>query len=94
MRNQIQLVCTGVFSLAALSIPLLSGCGRSKNDQEFKVGSTPKEAATQLEQALRSQLAVNYLKPATRRHGILVVTHHRDRQWLDPATAKSPKSRK
>ena len=54
MRNQIQLVCTGVFSLAALSIPLLSGCGRSKNDQEFKVGSTPKEAATQLEQAFQN----------------------------------------
>ena len=44
--------------------------------------------ATQLEQALRNQLAVNYLKPATRRHGILVITHHRDRQWLDPLTRK------
>ena len=44
--------------------------------------------ATELEQALRNQLAVNYLKPATRRHGILVITHHRDRQWLNPSTRK------
>jgi len=44
--------------------------------------------AAELEQALRNQLAVNYLKPATRRHGILVITHHRDRQWLDPSTRK------
>jgi hypothetical protein len=44
--------------------------------------------ATELEQALRNQLAVNYLKPATRRQGILVITHHRDRQWLDPLTRK------
>jgi hypothetical protein len=41
---------------------------------------------TELEQALRNQLAVNYLKPATRRCGILVITHHRDRQWLHPLT--------
>jgi hypothetical protein len=44
--------------------------------------------ATQLEQALRTQLAVDYLKPATRRHGVLVITHHRNRQWLDPSTRK------
>jgi hypothetical protein len=44
--------------------------------------------ANQLEQALRVQLAINYLKPATRRHGVLVITHHRDRQWLDPLTSK------
>jgi hypothetical protein len=45
--------------------------------------------ATELEQALRTQLAVDYLKPATRRHGVLVITHHRDRRWLDPSTRKS-----
>jgi hypothetical protein len=45
--------------------------------------------ATQLEQALRTQLAVDYLKPATRRHGVLVITHHRDRQWLHPLTRKA-----
>jgi hypothetical protein len=44
--------------------------------------------AIELEQALRNQLAVNYLKPATRRCGILVITHHRDRQWLHPLTRK------
>jgi hypothetical protein len=42
--------------------------------------------ANQLEQALRIQLAVDYLKPTTRRHGVLVITHHRDRRWLDPST--------
>jgi hypothetical protein len=44
--------------------------------------------ANKLEDALRTQLAVNYLKPATRRHGVLVITHHRDRTWLDPLTRK------
>jgi hypothetical protein len=44
--------------------------------------------ATELEQALRTQLATDYLKPATRRHGVLVITHHRDRQWLHPLTRK------
>jgi hypothetical protein len=44
--------------------------------------------ATELEQALRIQLAVNYLRPVTRRHGVLVITHHHDRQWLDPITNK------
>jgi hypothetical protein len=42
----------------------------------------------QLEAALKQQLAVNYLKPSTRRHGILVVTHHRDRKWVDPKSRK------
>jgi hypothetical protein len=44
--------------------------------------------AHQLEEALRTQLAEDYLKPSTRRHGVLVVTHHRDRRWLDPSTRK------
>ncbi|MEH2550761.1 hypothetical protein V1283_007406 [Bradyrhizobium sp. AZCC 2262] len=44
--------------------------------------------ANRLEDALRTQLALDYLKPATRRHGVLVITHHRDRTWLDPATRK------
>jgi hypothetical protein len=34
-----------------------------------------------LEDALRVQLAEDYLKPEYRRHGVLVVTHHRDRRW-------------
>ncbi|WP_316173379.1 MULTISPECIES: hypothetical protein [unclassified Bradyrhizobium] len=34
-----------------------------------------------LENALRVQLAEDYLKPDLRRHGVLVVTHHRNRRW-------------
>ncbi|MER8638683.1 hypothetical protein [Mesorhizobium sp. M1365] len=40
----------------------------------------------QLDHALRVQLAEDYLKPATRRHGILVVTNHSSRIWIDPQT--------
>jgi hypothetical protein len=40
----------------------------------------------QLDAALRNQLAEDYLKPAARRHGILVITHHRARQWRDTET--------
>jgi hypothetical protein len=39
-----------------------------------------------LDAALRIQLAEDYLKPETRRHGILVITHHRARQWRDTET--------
>ena len=45
--------------------------------------------ARDLEQALRSQLAEDYLKPESRRHGVLVITHHRDRRWLR-VSAKKP----
>jgi hypothetical protein len=38
--------------------------------------------ARDLERALRTQLAEDYLKPENRRHGVLVITHHRDRRWL------------
>jgi hypothetical protein len=44
--------------------------------------------ARQLEDALRVQLAADYLKPPARRHGVLVVTHHRNRRWLDPSSRK------
>jgi hypothetical protein len=40
----------------------------------------------QLDEALRNQLAEDYLKPDTRRHGVLVITHHRDRYWRDTET--------
>jgi hypothetical protein len=40
----------------------------------------------QLDQALRVQLADDYLKPEARRHGILVITHHLARQWRDTET--------
>jgi hypothetical protein len=38
----------------------------------------------QLEAAVRSQLAEEYLKPESRRHGVLVVTHHKNRRWFSP----------
>jgi hypothetical protein len=38
--------------------------------------------ARDLESALRTQLAEDYLKPEKRRHGVLVITHHRERRWL------------
>jgi len=38
-------------------------------------------SARDLEHALRTQLAEDYLKPESRRHGVLVITHHRDRRW-------------
>jgi len=42
-----------------------------------------------LEDAVQRQLAEDYLKPEMRRHGILVVTHHRHRTWRDPETRKT-----
>jgi hypothetical protein len=43
----------------------------------------------QLDHALRNQLAEDYLKPAARRQGILVITHHHARQWRDTETNES-----
>jgi hypothetical protein len=40
----------------------------------------------QLEDALRNQLAEDYLKPEARRQGILVITHHLARKWRDMET--------
>jgi hypothetical protein len=40
----------------------------------------------QLEDALRTQLAEDYLKPEARRQGVLVITHHATRQWRDTET--------
>lgn len=39
-----------------------------------------------LEKALTGQLAEDYLKPETRRHGVLVVSYHGRRTWRDPDT--------
>jgi hypothetical protein len=39
-----------------------------------------------LEKAVREQLARQYLQSETRRHGILVITHHTNRTWRDPDT--------
>ncbi|MGF6350963.1 hypothetical protein [Variovorax sp. W2I14] len=40
-----------------------------------------KWTVTQLESAIRGQLARDYLRPANRRYGILVVSLHRNRTW-------------
>jgi hypothetical protein len=40
----------------------------------------------QYENALRQQLANDYLKSSNRRHGIFVVSNHGTRQWRDPET--------
>lgn len=46
-------------------------------------------SARDLENALKTQLAEDYLKPDNRRHGVLVVTHHRNRRWLRISDNKS-----
>jgi hypothetical protein len=40
----------------------------------------------QLERAMRVQLAGDYLNPATRRHGVFIITNHGPRRWRDPET--------
>jgi hypothetical protein len=42
----------------------------------------------ELENALRVQLALDYLKPESRRHGVLVITHHHSRRWQRPNQSK------
>ncbi|MDD1531001.1 hypothetical protein C7U92_28255 [Bradyrhizobium sp. WBOS7] len=42
-----------------------------------------------LEDALRAQLAEDYLRPAVRRHGVLVVTNHKQRGWQHPKSRKA-----
>jgi hypothetical protein len=39
-----------------------------------------------LEDALSQQLVGDYLRPATRRHGVLVITRHSTRKWKEPGT--------
>jgi hypothetical protein len=43
----------------------------------------------QLDKALRQQLAQDYLKPLTRRHGIFVITNHRHRTWRNAQSNES-----
>jgi hypothetical protein len=43
---------------------------------------------TSLEASLRSQLVRDYLKPDYRRHGLLVITHHREKTWRHPETQR------
>jgi hypothetical protein len=40
----------------------------------------------ELEDALRRQLVGDYLRPANRRHGLLVITNHGERTWRDSDT--------
>jgi hypothetical protein len=40
--------------------------------------------AKQLDKALRQQLAADYLKPSSRRHGMFVITNHGRRAWRHP----------
>jgi hypothetical protein len=47
-------------------------------------GWTPKS----LQKFLRTQLAADYLKPITRRHGIFLITYHGGSTWRDPVTGK------
>ena len=49
--------------------------------------------ARQLDNALRTQLAEDYLKPEPRRHGVFVITHHAARQWRDIETNELMTSR-
>lgn len=42
-----------------------------------------------LEDALRSQLSEDYLRPANRRHGVLVISNHKRRGWLHPVSKKN-----
>ena len=41
-----------------------------------------------LEDALCQQLAGDYLRPATRRHGVLVITRHSARKWEEPGSTR------
>jgi hypothetical protein len=54
---------------------------------EAKYGDKGWSALT-LEHALSAQLAEDYLRPANRRHGLLVVTNHSGKRWKHPATGK------
>jgi hypothetical protein len=45
-------------------------------------------SGAELENALRLQLGADYLKPESRRHGILVITHHHSRRWQRPNQSK------
>jgi hypothetical protein len=41
-----------------------------------------------LENALQSQLVVDYLRPGSRRHGILFISYHQSKMWQDTITKK------
>lgn len=68
-------------------ITLVSTAGPFEVAIEVKHGGKP-WTLTDLRLALSDQLATRYLRPTHRRHGILVVSHHRDRVWIDPKTGQ------
>ena len=53
---------------------------------EVKNGRKKKWTVRALREALAVQLAEKYLKPASRRHGILVISNHGPRTWIHPET--------
>jgi len=73
---------------------------RNKPDILISAVSAPVEVAIEakhggknwstkaLEDALRGQLAEDYMRPANRRHGIFVITNHRRRGWTHPHTGQ------
>jgi hypothetical protein len=63
-------------------IIIASNAAHCEVGMEVKHGGK-KWTKRQLEEALRVQLATDYLKPATRRHGVFVMTNHGPRRWRD-----------
>lgn len=65
----------------------------SSTSKPFEVVIEVKQADSwspnELKTALTVQLAENYLKPKTRRCGVLVVTNHGSRSWRHPDTKRS-----
>jgi len=68
-------------------IIVASTSARCEVGMEVKHGSKGWSQA-QLSDALHNQLAEDYLKPVTRRHGVLVITKHGPRRWRDADTHK------
>jgi hypothetical protein len=66
-------------------IIIASNAAHCEVGMEVKHGGK-KWTKRQLEEALRVQLATDYLKPATRRHGVFVITNHGPRRWRDLET--------
>jgi hypothetical protein len=65
----------------------------SSTGGQFEIAIEIKQADSwspkKLKEALTQQLAEDYLKPQSRRHGILFLTNHGRRQWKDPVSQKS-----
>lgn len=55
---------------------------------EIKHANKKDWTVQKLEKALQQQLAESYLKPAARRHGILLVSYHKEKRWRDPESSE------